>query len=237
MSNTALILCGGIGSRLKPFTDVFPKPLIPIGGMPIMEILIRQLKIYGFSQLKLAVNHKSDMIKFYFGDGSKWDVEIEYLEEVSPLGTMGPLTLLNKLPENLLVLNADVLTNLNFRELLDFHIKLDSDFSIAGFIKKVKIDFGCLEFNEENKLIGFQEKPELPFSLSMGIYVIKKSTVDLIPNNCYYGFDDLMKYLLRLTSYSVRVFVHDSLWIDIGNATDYLKANSYFEENKNLFNF
>ena len=161
MSNKrAVILAGGKGTRLKPYTTVFPKPLVPVGDMPILEIIIRQLAEQGFSHITIAVNHLAEIIKAFFGDGSKWGVQIDYSLEDRPLNTMGPLKLIPDLPDDFLVMNGDVFTNLNYTKLYNEHVAKKNIFTISAYNRKQKVDFGVLEMSEEGCLIGFREKPQ-----------------------------------------------------------------------------
>ena len=146
----AIILAGGKGTRLKPYTVTIPKPLVPIGGeMPILEIIIRQLANAGFDHITLAVNHLANLIMAFFGDGSSWNVKIDYSLEESPLSTIGPLTLISDLPENFLVMNGDILCNLNYLDFYNYHVQSNNDVTVSTFKRESKIDFGVLEYNEK----------------------------------------------------------------------------------------
>lgn len=221
MSNKrAVILAGGKGTRLKPYTAVFPKPLVPIAGVPILEVIIRQLVTNGFDHITIAVNHLAEIIKAFFGDGSKWGVRIDYSLEDKPLNTMGPLKLISDLPDNFLVMNGDVLTDLNYAELYDDHVERDSLFTISAYNRQQKVDFGVLDIGNDKMLTGFREKPVYKYSVSMGVYVLSRKVLDVIPDDTAYGFDELMLELIkRETPASVRVF--DGYWLDIGRPEDY----------------
>ena len=158
MSYTAVILCGGVGARLRPYTNTFPKPLMPLGELPILEVIVRQLKKYNFKRIVLAVNHKADLLKLYFEKGKKFGVNIEYSLEKNNLGTMGPLKIIKNLPENFLVMNGDVLTTLNYKKFLESHIIKNSNFTISSTFRDNFIDYGVLE-KEQNFLNNFTEKP------------------------------------------------------------------------------
>ena len=192
MTRRAIILAGGKGTRLKPYTISLPKPLVPIGEMPILEIIIRQLKKNNFTRVTIAVNHMADIIKAYFGDGSKWGLEIDYSIENQILSTMGPLTLIKDLPENFLVMNGDVLTNLNYLEFFESHVNNNNLFTICASILSNKNDFGVLIKNEKSQLVKFEEKPISNFLVSMGVYMMNKKNLEYIPQNTFYGFDHLM---------------------------------------------
>ena len=160
----AVILAGGLGTRLKPYTTVFPKPLMPIGESPILEIIVKQLKAKGFNEITLAVGHLSELIMAFFNNGSKYGLKIEYSKEEKKLGTAGGLGLLkNKLVDDFLVMNGDVLTGLDFSEFLEFHKKTGSIATIALNRRHVDIDFGVVELDENRTLIGYIEKPKIDY--------------------------------------------------------------------------
>jgi len=232
MSKRAVILAGGKGTRLKPYTIAMPKPLVPIGTTPILEIIIKQLINCGFNHITLSVNHMAEFIKAFFGDGSKWNIKIDYSFEEKPLSTMGPLHLIPDLPDNFLVMNGDVLTDIKFGDFLDKHILANNIFTISSYQRVVKNDYGVLDINENNQLVAFREKPETKFDVSMGVYAVSKDVLEIIPKNTFYGFDTLMLDLIaanRLPS----TIVHPGYWLDIGRPEDYERAiNEY--ENLNL---
>ena len=234
MSKRAIILAGGKGTRLHPYTVVFPKPLVPIGDYPVLEIIIRQLSRYGFDHITLAVNHHAELIETFFGDGSKWNVKIDYSLEDKPLSTMGPLKLLKDLPDNFLVMNGDVLTDLDFNDFYNFHTDNGHLFTLAGYTRTHRIDYGVLQVNDKNHLTGFSEKPTISHQVSMGIYMIHKSIIDLIPKDKPYGFDHLMLDLIK-NKKSVFVKNYTGYWLDIGRPDDYAQAIEEFEKNKKLF--
>jgi len=223
----AIILAGGKGTRLKPYTVSFPKPLVPVGDMPILEIIIRQLKKYGFTHITITVNHLAEIIKAFFGDGTKWDIRIDYTLEEVPLSTMGPLTLINDLPENFLVMNGDVLTDLDFGKFFDSHISNEHEFTIGSYRRKEKIDYGVLIANKKGHLVGFEEKPVYDFLVSMGIYMLNRSVVNEIPPNSFFGFDHLMKRLIGKNT-PPSIFEFEGYWLDIGRPDDYEKAVDSF---------
>ncbi len=234
MTNRAVILCGGKGKRLRPYTHLFPKPLMPIGEMPILEVVIKQLVNSGFSHITLAVNHQAKMIKSFFGNGSKWKIKIDYSLEEKQLSTMAPLKLIKDLPNDFLVMNADVLTDLNFRKLITYHKRKKSLFTISSKIRIQDINYGVLKVNKLKELIDFNEKPQEKFMVSMGIYVVNKKVLDFIPNNKKFGFDNLMIKLIKLNK-KVNIRVHKNYWLDIGRPEDYSKAVETFENKKRLF--
>ncbi|MHA8104535.1 sugar phosphate nucleotidyltransferase [Aquirufa nivalisilvae] len=223
MSKRAIILAGGKGTRLKPYTISLPKPLVPIGDVPILEIIIRQLKKAGFDHVTLTVNHMADIIQAYFGDGSKWQIKIDYSLELKPLSTMGPLTLIPDLPEDFLVMNGDVLTDLNFEEFYSLHVGRKSNFTIASYLRKDKVEYGVLIKNENSELVQFQEKPENDYLVSMGVYMMSKKNLDYIPFDTFFGFDHLMNTLIEKKQYP-SIFQFNGYWLDIGRPTDYERA-------------
>lgn len=223
MSRRAIILAGGKGTRLKPYTVSLPKPLVPVGETPILEIIIKQLIKYGFDHITITINHMADIIKAFFGDGSKWNIKIDYSLEDKPLSTMGPLKLIEDLPDNFLIMNGDVLTDLNFCDFYKWHINNKNVFTISSYERKHKNDYGVLEVDKSNKLIGFQEKPVTTFNVSMGVYMANKKILNYIPENEAYGFDHLMLELIEKKE-NASVIPFDGYWLDIGRPDDYAKA-------------
>lgn len=224
MGKRAVILAGGLGTRLKPYTISLPKPLVPIGDQPIMEIIIEQLVSCQFDHITLAVNHQSDIIKAYFQEGSKYGILIDYTLETKPLGTMGPLSNIKDLPDNFLVMNGDVLTDLSFSNFYEQHISESSFFSISSYVREQLVDFGVLETNEMNELTSIREKPKMQFEVSMGIYMLNRKVLDYIPKNEFYNFDILMAKLIS-ESLMPKAIKHNGYWLDIGRPADYEMAN------------
>jgi NDP-sugar pyrophosphorylase family protein len=216
----AIILAGGKGTRLRPYTLSLPKPLVPVGDKPILELIINQLKQYGFTHITITVNHMAEIIKAFFSDGSKWGVKINYTLESKPLSTMGPLTLVDDLPENFLVMNGDVLTDLNFSAFYDYHVNNSNIFSIASYRRSEMIDYGLLHHDENNKLIKFEEKPKYDFLVSMGVYMVNKAVMGYIPADTFFGFDHLMHKLLEVKK-PATVYEFKGFWLDIGRPADY----------------
>ncbi len=234
MSKRAVILAGGKGTRLRPYTIELPKPLVPLGDYPILEIIIKQLGKAGFDHVTITVNHQADMIKTYFGDGAKWDMKIDYSLEDQPLSTMGPLSLIDDLPDNFLVMNGDILTDLDYAAFYDGHVNAGSIFTISSFVREHVNLYGVLETDANNKLTDFKEKPVTRFEVSMGIYMLNKAVMDFIPYNKPYGFDHLMLDLIKAEkNASVKSF--GGYWLDIGRPDDYMIAIDEFEKNKALF--
>lgn len=234
MSKRAIILAGGKGTRLKPYTISLPKPLVPIGEMPILEIIIRQLTKSGFDHITITVNHMAEIIRAFCGDGSKWGTFIDYSLEDKPLSTMGPLKLIADLPENFLVMNGDVLTDLDFEQFYEDHVKEQNIFTISAFERDQKVDYGVLEVNQSNKLSNFVEKPTTRYNVSMGVYMANRKILDIIPENQLYGFDHLMLDLIKVKN-PASVKIHSGYWLDIGRPDDYEKACVDLEENKFSF--
>lgn len=228
MSKRAVILAGGKGTRLKPYTITLPKPLVPIGDdMPVLEIIIKQLKSHGFNHITLAVNHMSEIIKAFFGNGSKWDITIDYSEEDRPLGTMGPIKNIDNLPENFLVMNGDIVSDLNYGTFYDDHVLENNIFTISSFERDERVDYGVLTV-KDNTLKELQEKPSIKYEVSMGIYMLSKSVLDYIPDDTEFGFDQLMHQLIK-SDKKVSVNKHADYWLDIGRPSDYQMAISDYE--------
>jgi NDP-mannose synthase len=234
MSKRAVILAGGKGTRLRPYTIVLPKPLMPIGEYPILEIIIRQLVFNSFDHITLTVNHHAEIIKAFFGDGEKWGVKIDYSFENEPLSTMGPLKFIKDLPNDFLVMNGDILTDLEYKTFYDDHVIKKNLFTISSYKRKVKSDFGVLEFDKNNTLISFEEKPIACYDVSMGIYMVNKQVLDYIPENTFYGFDYLMIDLMN-NNEKPKVRKFNGYWLDIGKPEDYAIANNLFQNNSKQF--
>lgn len=231
----AVILAGGKGSRLKPYTNVIPKPLVPVGDKAILEILLNRLRNAGTDEVFICVNHLAEIIKAFFGDGSKFGMKINYSLEDKPLSTVAPIKLIEGLPDDFLVMNGDLLTDLDFRELYDNHIANKALLTVATYKRKVKIDFGVIEIDSESKYAkGFIEKPEYNFNVSMGVYLMNKRVLDYVPFDTAFGFDNLM-YKLLDEKVAVNIFPYDGYWLDIGRPEDYEQANIDYEKNINLF--
>lgn len=230
----AIILAGGKGTRLKPYTVVLPKPLMPIGEYPILEVIIRQLVFYGFTHITLAVNHQAEIIKAFFGNGEKWGIKIDYSLEHKPLSTMGPLKLIPDVSEDFLVMNGDILTDMNFAEFYNFHVIRGNIFTIGAFQREVRTEYGVLELNDKDYLNGFREKPVIPYIVSMGIYMVNKEILRYIPYDEAYGFDHLMIDLMRAGN-PAAVKKFNGYWLDIGRPDDYMQAIDEFEMMKNRF--
>lgn len=223
MKKTVVILAGGEGKRLHPYTIKTPKPMVPVGKLPILEILILKLKKHGFKSIIISVNFQANIIIDYFGDGKKWKINIKYIFENKPLGTIGPLNLIKKIPENFLLMNGDIITDLNFDKFYRNHLKSKKIYTISCFKREEKIDYGVLEINKNNILKKFSEKPIKKYLVSMGIYAMNRSIVKYIEKNKNFGFDNLMKKLLK-NNIEVNSIRHDGYWLDVGRPSDYSQA-------------
>jgi len=214
--------------RLRPYTVVLPKPLMPIGESPILEVIVRQLKRCGFDHITMAVNHQAELIAAFFGDGSKWGLLVDYSREDKPLGTMGPLRLIRDLPENFLVMNGDTLTDLDYAAFLETHCAAKNIFTISSFVREHRVDYGVLEPDTGGRLTGFREKPVLTYEVSMGVYSVSREATRVIPADKGYGFDDLMLDLIARDT-PAHVVRHDGYWLDIGRPDDYAQAIDDFD--------
>jgi len=221
----AVILAGGKGTRLKPYTTVIPKPLVPVGERAIIDILISRLVKCGVDEVFICLNHFAEIIMAYLGNGARFGLKINYSLEEEPLGTVAPIGLIQGLPEDFLVMNGDLLTDLDFSELFSIHIAHKSLLTVSTYHRTTKIDFGVLELDpKDNKVTGFREKPEYSFNVSMGVYAMNRKILDYVPRNKPFGFDNLMLCLLE-KKIPVNVFPYKGYWLDIGRPDDYEKAN------------
>jgi NDP-sugar pyrophosphorylase family protein len=223
----AVILAGGKGRRLAPYTITFPKPLVPVGDMPILEIVIRQLARSGFDHITLATGHLAELLVAYFGDGSKWGVRIDYSREERPLGTVGPLLLIDDLPETFLVMNGDVLTTLKYDWLYHYHENSQAELTIACHRCNTQVDLGVIEFNGQHQVTGYREKPTIPYDASMGVYVFQRRALDTIAGGQSIDFPTLVNLLIARKA-NVKVYMPECLWLDIGRPSDYAEASETF---------
>jgi NDP-mannose synthase len=234
MQKRAVILAGGRGTRLRPYTVALPKPLVPVGETPILEIVIRQLARRGFDRVTMAVNHQAEIIKAFFQDGSKWGLHIDYSLEDKPLSTMAPLKLIDDLPAHFLVMNGDVLTDLDYAAFYDAHVQSDSIFTISSYVREEMIDYGVLDTDAQGRLVGFHEKPRHSYEVSMGVYMVSRRAVEGIPGNVAFGFDHLMHQLIA-SAVLPEVRRHSGFWLDIGRPDDYAKAIEEYEKDPARF--
>jgi NDP-sugar pyrophosphorylase family protein len=234
MSKRAIILAGGKGTRLRPYTVVLPKPLMPIGEFPILEVIIRQLVQHGFDHVTMAVNHQAEIIRAFFQDGAKWGIKIDYSLEDKPLSTMAPLCLIHDLPENFLIMNGDILTDLNFSDFYEEHVNKNNIFTISAYMREHKVDYGVLEIDTTSHLTGFREKPSAEYLVSMGVYMASRRIMNFIPEGKSYGFDNLMLDLLAAEKPAV-ASKFSGYWLDIGRPDDYVAAIEVFEKKRTIF--
>ena len=230
-----IILAGGVGRRLLPYTVVLPKPLMPIGEHPVLEILIRQLKKHCLTDITLAVGHLGNLIETFFGNGRKLGVKINYQYEDKPLGTVGPLAHIKGLKQTFLVMNGDLLTLLNYSKLIDYHKKQKSIATLAAQKRSVPIDFGIIKNNSHNIVTRYLEKPRLFYQVSMGVYLFEPAVLGFIPQHRKLDFPDLVNILL-LKKKKVAIYPSQDFWLDIGRPDDYAKATELFPKlRKKLF--
>jgi|688.fasta_scaffold06845_5 NDP-sugar pyrophosphorylase family protein len=229
----AVILAGGLGSRLQPYTLTIPKPLLPLSGMPIIEIVLTQLSKQGFKRVIITLGYLGDMIKFIIGDGSRFGLQIEYVVETEPLGTAGSLYLINDLPKKFLVMNGDLLTTFPFRNLLEVLVKSGSKAAVACCKRTVGIDYGVLSKNSENMLDTYNEKPKIDYLVSMGIYAMYSDTLDILSGEKI----DMPQFLEKINSTlgGVYLFESEHYWQDIGKLQDFEKAGIDFERDPKHF--
>ena len=230
----AVILAGGKGTRLAPYTHILPKPLMPIGDMPIMELLLWQMQRAGVNDIVLTVGHLSELLRTFFKDGEKWGVNISYSYEDAPLGTAGPLSLIDGLNETFLVTNGDVMTTLDLRELFAFHKEQGGAATIAVHKRQVKINLGVVQMDGGYSIAGYIEKPTYDYTVSMGIYVFEPRVLQHISYNEYLDFPDLVLKLIDAGE-KVIAYPFDGYWKDLGYAGDYEQASQDFAEMRSQF--
>ena len=225
----AVILAGGLGIRLRPFTQIIPKPILPIGESSVLEIQINSLIKYGISEIFIATNYKSNIVKAYLEDGEKFNIPINFSLEKKPLGTCGPLSLLkNKLTDPFFLLNGDILTNIDYRRAYDSSLKLDSDLMVITKNVTTPFNFGNV-ITDGDYIVNIQEKPDIEYQILSGIYVMKPSILDFIPENEYFGIDDLINKLLSEDK-KVGRYLMNEYWLDIGSLNDYEEAQKIYNQ-------
>ena len=230
----AVILAGGKGRRLLPYTTVLPKPLMPIGDYSIIEVILRQLQHYGFSRVTICTGYLHELIHAVLDNNKTLSKNISYTHETEPLGTIGPLRLIKNLDKNFLVMNGDILTDLDYNAIFKAHIKHDAIATVATYQRDTNIDFGVLEKNKKNRIVAFREKPTYHFDVSMGIYIFSNKILDYIPEGKPFGFDNLM-YILTEKKEAVYSFPHKGYWLDIGRPDDYTRSIEEFDRYKDRF--
>ncbi|MBP6870600.1 MAG: NTP transferase domain-containing protein [Bacteroidales bacterium] len=224
----AVILAGGLGSRLKPFTQIIPKPLLPIGEKSVLEIQIEHLKKHGFNDIFLATNYKSEYIENFFGDGSKFGVTLKISKEEKPLGTAGPITLLKEeLTEPFLMMNGDILTLLDYKKFYDFAVKTGADLTISVKEYITPFQFGNIEF-EGNYVTNIKEKPQIRMNVLAGIYIFRPEIFRLIPDDTFFGMDLLIDKMLNEKIPVAKYQIYE-YWLDIGQVDDYEKAQEIYK--------
>jgi mannose-1-phosphate guanylyltransferase len=212
----SIIQAGGKGTRLQPYTFALPKPLMPLGDLPIIEVLLKWLRRWGVKKTYITLGHLGHLIQAVCNSGERWGMEIKYSRETEPLGTIGALSLLrDQLKETFLTINGDIVCDLNLHDFISFHKSHGGDITVGVTERKVKIDFGVLE-GQDHWMTGFREKPEKHYTVSMGIYCMEPRILELIPANVPFGFDDLMYAMLQAKA-PVYMYRHNGLWLDIGN--------------------
>jgi NDP-sugar pyrophosphorylase family protein len=230
----AIILAGGKGTRLAPYTTVLPKPLMPIGEMPILEIVMRQLVHHGFNDLTLAVGYLAELLMAYCGDGSKFGARIDYSREEQPLGTAGPIALVPNLNETFLVMNGDLLTTIDYSAMLKYHRERDALATIACYQRDVKIDLGVIDIDPDNWVADYIEKPTFHYTVSMGIYIFEPAILNYIPLNQHLDLPELVLNLIKAKK-KVNVFNFNGYWLDIGRHDDYERAIEEFAMHRDEF--
>ncbi len=236
MVTQAVIMAGGKGTRLHPYSALFPKPLMPLGDMPILELLLRRMKTAGVTDVILAVNHLGHLIEAFFGDGSQLGLRIRYSNEDRPLGTAGALSnMMDDLDDTFMVCNGDLLTTMDLMAMARQHLETRCDASIGVFERENKIDFGLVEFDSENRLSAYREKPTNMYYVSMGIYILRREAIrPCITQGEYLDMPSLL-LAMRSAKSDVRCYHDDCIWLDIGRPDDFALAQSMFEHNRALF--
>jgi NDP-sugar pyrophosphorylase family protein len=227
----AVVLAGGEGTRLRPYTTVIPKPLMPVGDRPVVDIVLRQLCHAGFDRVTIATGYLAQLIETFCGDGSSYGLRIDYFREEEPLGTAGALALIEELDEPFLVMNGDVLTDMRYDELFAEHVASGAATTIATTMRSVEITLGVMRFHDEadpGRVTDYVEKPTLAYDVSMGVYVFDPRVIRYIEPRVRLDFPDL---ILRLLAAGEEVRAHrpDAYWLDIGRHDDYEQAMAEFE--------
>lgn len=228
----AVLMAGGKGTRLRPFTHVLPKPLVPIGDRAILERVLEQLAICGFSEVVIAVGYKRELIMAVIGDGSRFGLSVRYHVEDKPLSTIGALASIEGLDEHFLVMNGDICTDLHFGEFLADHVASGARASIGTYARRERIELGVLELDGD-AVVGFTEKPTYDFTVSIGVNAFDRSILELVPPDTFFGFDDLMHRMLE-EGVSIRSQRYEGLWQDIGRLDDYERMSEMLRDDPEL---
>ncbi|MCS6844132.1 MAG: sugar phosphate nucleotidyltransferase [Caldilineales bacterium] len=224
----AVILAGGKGRRLRPYTTVLPKPLMPLGDLPIIEVVLRQLAAYGFDDVVMAVGYLAELLMAVCGDGSRFGVRLRYSREEEPLGTAGPLALIEGLDDTFLVMNGDVLTTLDLAALVAAHRRSGALATIATHQRQQQINYGIVESDGANRITAYIEKPVYHYQVSMGIYALEPAVLRFVPRGQYLDLPDLVRRLLA-AGHPVHAYPFDGYWMDIGRPDDYERAVEEFD--------
>lgn len=230
-----IILAGGKGVQPAPYAYILPKPLMPIDGMPILEILIRQLSHAGITDVTLTVSRLSQLFEAFFLNGEKWGVNLQYNLENEPLGTAGSLSLIEDVGDKaFFVVNGDVLTDLNFQDMMSFHRRGGGIATLAVCQRRVRVDLGIVRINGAGQVIDYQEKPDFEYTATMGINILEPKVMEYVPANQYLDFPDLVLKLVA-SGEKVVVYHHPGYWMDLGSPLDYQQAVKDFERMRNVF--
>jgi NDP-mannose synthase len=229
----AVILAGGKGTRLAPYTSIVPKPLMPIGDRCILEMVVEQLARHDFTDVTLCVGYLAHLIRAVFDARSFPGLEVTYAEEEAALGTAAPLRLVDGLDDTFLLMNGDVLTTLDHRDLVRHHRRHGNMLTIASQTRRIKLDYGVLHLDADDgcRVCGWREKPEISSIVSMGIYVLEPEAVEYVPDESYFDFPDLVQAILR-DGERVGAYLYNGLWFDIGRTDDYQRAVATWEEHE-----
>lgn len=231
----AVVLAGGKGTRLLPYTTIIPKPLMPVGEKSILEVLLRQLEHYGVTDVTISLGHLGHLVQAVLGNGDKFAAKIDYSVEDEPLGTSGPLSLIPDLNDTFLVLNGDILTNIDLHRMIEFHRSNDSVATIATHRRSIDINYGVIH-SSDCRLVNYSEKPTLDYEVSMGIYVLEPSVLKYISPSSYLDFPDLVQILMA-NGESVFTFPFDGIWYDLGRVEDFQRVQAQLEEMKEAIPF
>jgi NDP-mannose synthase len=226
-----VIQAGGKGTRLLPYTTVLPKPLMPIGDVPIIEIVLRQLRHSGFRDIHVSIGHLGHLLRAVLGNGRRYGLRIRYLTEDVPLGTIGPFRRLDRPDGPVMVMNGDLLTDIDYSALVSHHLESKAALTIGVYHVSVPVSLGVLDIEDDGRISGFREKPTIKYWASMGVYVLSPVVWDLIPPGEYFGFDTLMEMVLG-GELAARVFRFNGIWLDIGRPEDYQRAAEVFHANR-----
>jgi NDP-mannose synthase len=231
----AVILAGGLGTRLRPYTTVLPKPLVPVGERPILEHILRRLHSSGVQRVDLCVGHLGDLIQAYFSQATALpdELEVRWHWEREPLGTAGALRLVPDLTGTFIVMNGDILTTLEYQQLVAFHEQRGAALTVATHARRVDVDLGVIESDGE-RIVGYREKPRLDYEVSMGIYAYDERALAQLPEQGPCQFPELVQRLLDAGE-SVAAFRSDAAWFDIGTVAEHQRANEALEHMPDLF--